>query len=172
MTTEERCDNYLKWRAALSSLEELEAKSRAAEKAGDLAFYGANRNATTLEQKEAAYDIADEHWALVDELKPQIDSLDEEVKKYHKLLKDNQFNLNDYYSQPGYGCTERKKVKVTLLDGTEMTGIIYPYVYDNADHMYLFREGDYSHDYDLDRGWEVKSVEFVDGLDKNEDKND
>lgn len=155
MTTEDRCNLYSEYKNRLALIQDLKSRIEAANKAAEEAFQREKKN-----DIESAYKAGDEAgWGLVDELNDILKVTEEEFTKIYKQLYDNAFDLSKYQSCCAYGLSIKKKVKVMLLDGTELYGEIYPWVYDNPQEMWLVQEnGD---EYDLDRGWEVKEVHFV-----------
>lgn len=155
MTNDERQEIYRRWLLLTSEVDQLTAAKKAATAAGDKVF-----DEWKSTDREKAFEEADQAgWILADEIDERLKVASEEAPRLHKILVENQFDLGDFQSCAAYGHNIKKPVKVTFLDGRGMTGLIYPYVYDNAQEMYLaVPDGP---DYNLDEGWEVLSVVFI-----------
>lgn len=152
MNVIERCRLYLNYKDKIAFVQDLKNKIIAAQDAGDEAFKsGAG---------EAAYTVADKAgWLLVDELTDAMKAAENAANECYKLLRENAFDLSDYQSCCAYGVDDKKRVKVIFLDERVMYGLIYPWVYDNPQEMWLVCDD--GTEIDLNRGWEVQDVEFV-----------
>lgn len=154
MGSDNRCRIYTEYKEKLSIIKDLDKRILIAQKAGDEAFSN-NKNTDT----EKAYRLADEAgWILVDELTDLKLKTTADASALFKYLIDNAYDLSNYYSCHAYDIVDIKRVNVVLLDGTVISGIIYPYVYDNPQDMYLLQDDNSI--IDLDKGWEVKQVDF------------
>lgn len=156
MTNDERRIVYQKWLSLTQEIKRLNAEKESAYARGDKVFH----ELKSTNNVEIAYEKADEAgWLLYDELSISADSAKLEVEGLFKTLQENQFELSEFQSCCAYGISDKKPVKVILLDGRELIGVVYPLVYDNPQEMLLV--ADDGSEYFLDEGWEVYDVLFL-----------
>jgi hypothetical protein len=161
----ERKQIYLKWEAALKTIEVAEIESKRFEKIGNDVFRNKYKN---------SFENYDD---------PESDDPWNEVDLYDNIIKENKLLLDKYSKQLLETCPEdflepydswcgwnnikscKKLVKINFFDGQEKIGYIYPWESDYSGPPYCILEINYSdHSYTteyLNNGEWIESVELL-----------